>query len=128
MRGPNDILRGATILVAEDDAVLAWDYQAAIEECGAHVVGPFSTGREAIEALHRPIGAALVDHVLSDGPSNTLQAELQAREIPFVVLTGYPRVLVKNEDVSATILNKPIAASDLCRALTDICSMRLEKR
>ena len=51
---------------------------------------------------------ALLDYALADRNSEELQAALETRDIPFVVLTGYPRVLVRRDD-HQVVLSKPIS-------------------
>ena len=72
-----------------------------------------STGNAAIDA-------AVVDYVLADRNSEPLQVVLDQRHIPFVVVTAYPRPLVRT-DVSKHILQKPVSAETLCDELREAC-------
>jgi hypothetical protein len=44
-----------------------------------------------------------------------LQTALERRDIPFVLLTGYPRVLVRRHD-HQNVLSKPVSPDLLCEA------------
>jgi CheY-like chemotaxis protein len=117
-------LSGKNILIVEDEPLLAHDYEECIRGCGASIVGPFSTTRDALGALAvSPIEVdiALVDHALRDGPSVELQQRLRSLGIPFVVLTGYPRVLVRDAENKENLLSKPVTSVELCEALGNIC-------
>jgi hypothetical protein len=57
-----------------------------------------------------PVDVALLDYALADQNSEKLQAALETKHIPFVVLTGYPRVLVRR-DQSQNVLSKPVSPS-----------------
>lgn len=118
-------LFGKNILIVEDEPLLAHDYEESIRGCGASIVGPFSTTRDALDALAGPQGGvdiALVDHALRDGPSVELQQRLRSLNIPFLVLTGYPRVLVRDAENRENLLSKPVTGVELCEALGSICS------
>jgi hypothetical protein len=61
----------------------------------------------------KPIDVAVVDFVLADGNSEPLQLVLKRKHIPFVVVTAYPRPLVRTEP-GQEILQKPVSG-DLLR-------------
>ena len=102
-------LQGCKVMVVEDEPLEALDYCDRLAGAGAEIVGPF---RSASEALHvvdtQPVDVALLDYALADSNSEELQAALDTRDIPFVVLTGYPRVLVRR-DHHQVVLSKPIS-------------------
>lgn len=109
-----DELRGCKVLVVEDEPLEALDYCDRLLEAGANVVGPVGSVSEALEVVAKePVDVALLDYALADRNSEALQAELETRHIPFVVLTGYPRVLVRR-DQRQKVLSKPISP-DLLR-------------
>lgn len=107
-------LQGCKVLVVEDEPLEALDYCDRLSEAGAMVVGPFALVSEAIEAVaSEPVDVALLDYALADQNSQELQIALENRHIPFVVLTGYPRVLVRRSE-QQLVLSKPVSA-DLLR-------------
>jgi AmiR/NasT family two-component response regulator len=110
-------LDGWKVLVVEDEPLEAMDYCDRLSEAGAEVVGPFGSVADAIDcARSAPIDVALLDYALADQNSEKLQSTLEGRHIPFIVLTGYPRVLVRRGD-NQTILSKPISANLLCMTI-----------
>jgi hypothetical protein len=63
---------------------------------------------------------AVVDYVLADGNSEPLQTALTRKHIPFVVVSSYPRPLVRMEP-GQEILQKPVAPNVLCGRVAAAC-------
>ena len=102
-------LQGCKVMVVEDQPLEAIDYCDRLTEAGAEIVGPFGLVSEALAVVGKqPVDVALLDYALADQNSEELQTALETRDIPFVVLTGYPRVLVRR-DVHQVVLSKPIS-------------------
>jgi CheY-like chemotaxis protein len=118
------LLSGKRVLVVEDEPLIAMDYAAQLREAGADVVGNCATVREALDAVEKSgeaaIDAAVVDFVLADRNSEPLQVALKQRHIPFVVVSAYPRPLVRT-DASDRILQKPVSGQALCDELGNAC-------
>ncbi len=114
-------LKGRRVLVVEDEFLVALDYCQNLEEAGAEVLGPFHTVDDALNCVRKSrIDAAVLDYALADRNSDTLQCVLESREIPFVVVTAYPRVLVRRSD-NQQILSKPISPHTLCESVRAVC-------
>jgi CheY-like chemotaxis protein len=110
-------LQGCRIMVVEDQPLEALDYSDRLSGSGAEVVGPFRSVAEAVDCLReQTVDVALLDYALSDSNSAQLQEELDSRDIPFVVLTGYPPVLVRRDDTQL-VLSKPVSAELLLMTL-----------
>jgi CheY-like chemotaxis protein len=107
-------LHGCKVLVVEDEPLEALDYCDSLSEVGAEVLGPFNSVTDALQMLeNQRVDVALVDFALADSNSQELQVALEDRHIPFVVLTGYPRILVRRNQ-HQRVLSKPVSA-DLLR-------------
>jgi CheY-like chemotaxis protein len=118
--GSNRELANITVLVVEDEPLVAVDVVHQLTEAGAKVVGPCSTSGRAIAALSgNDIDVAIVDFVLADANTEGLQAALEDRGIPFIVVTGYPRVLVRRDE-RQTVLSKPVTAEALASAVRSL--------
>lgn len=101
-------LTGTRVLLVEDEPVIALDHAGTLAEAGAEIVGPFPALQEALDELaHTQVDVAVIDYVLREETSVPLQEELERRHVPFVVVTAYPRVLVRRGDVQE-ILAKPV--------------------
>ncbi len=114
-------LAGRRVLVVEDESLVAMDYCNRLSAAGAEIVGPFTSVAQALASLEMGrIDVAVLDHALADRNSETLQGALEARDIPFVIITGYPRVLVRRE-AQQNVLSKPVSADALCTAIRAAC-------
>jgi DNA-binding response OmpR family regulator len=111
--GTNRELANVRVLVVEDEPLIAMSLADQLTEAGAVVVGPCSTiGRAVAELSEKDIDVAIVDYVLADDNSEGLQAALEERSVPFIIVTGYPRVLVRR-DKRQHVLSKPISPETL---------------
>jgi len=111
-------LKGARILVVEDEAFIALDLVMAIEDAGAIPVGPAATIAEALELIsHDPPDGAILDVNLPDGTIGPVLDALAA--IAGVVVqtgAGVPpdiRAAHPNEPV----FSKPTPPDDLLRRI-----------
>ncbi len=87
-------LEGRRVLVVEDEPMVAIDYCDRLAAAGAEIVGPFTSVAQALASLEQGrVDVAVLDYALADRNSEGLQSALDARNIPFVIITGYPRVL-----------------------------------
>jgi two-component SAPR family response regulator len=107
-------LTGVNILVVEDEMLVAVDYCERLAKAGAQIIGPCTSVAAALRSVaQHKIDVAVLDYALSDENSDPLQAALERRNIPYIVISGYPRVLVRRNDCQQ-ILSKPISADRLC--------------
>lgn len=119
MQKPNPTrpLAGRRVMVVEDEPLEAIDCCDELRDAGAEIVGPYTSVAEALRHVDdAQIDVALLDYALADQNSEQLQSALERRKIPFVVLTGYPRVLVRRDE-DQPVLTKPIPTDQLCMAL-----------
>ena len=116
----NRQLANITVLVAEDEPLVAVGVVNHLTEAGATVIGPCSTSDRAMAALsENDIDVAIVDFVLADDNTEALQAALDDKGIPFIVVTGYPRVLVRR-DQRQPVLSKPVSAEALASTVRSL--------
>lgn len=101
-------LRGRRVLVVEDEALIALDVAATLEDAGCIVVGPASTLEKArSEIATSALDAALLDANLAGQPVDELAAALAARGVPFAFLTGYGRAALPVAHRHAPLIRKP---------------------
>jgi DNA-binding NarL/FixJ family response regulator len=116
-------LAGKRILIAEDEPVIAMDHAAVLGQAGAEIVATCATVRAAVDCVRKnAIDVAVVDFVLADGNSEALQTALKRKQIPFVVVSAYPRPLVRTEP-GQEILQKPVSADLLCGTVEAACKL-----
>jgi len=114
-------LAGKRVMIVEDEPLVAIEHAAALVDAGARIVATCTTVTAALRcAQDSPIDVAVVDFVLPDGTSEPLQTLLKRRSIPFVVVSGYPRALVRMEP-GQEILQKPVPRDVLYRGVRAAC-------
>ena len=80
---------GHSVLIVEDEALIAFGLEEALEDEGFSVAGPFATCSEALDSVQNaPPAVAVLDALLRDGPCLELARELRQREIPFLIYSG----------------------------------------
>ena len=83
-------LKGATVLVVEDEPLIAMDIALAFKGSGAHLTTTNSVKDALLLVEHGDLTAAILDHALRDGDSAGLCEHLKARRIPFLMYSGLP--------------------------------------
>jgi DNA-binding response OmpR family regulator len=104
-----------TILVVEDEPVLAVALEVSLQRTGYTVLGPFAHLDAALAALSGPpIDAALLDVHLTRGDLvYALADRLQELGIPFGFMTAYETVQIAARYATHPCLHKPYAEADL---------------
>ena len=115
----NDVLTGALILIAEDQAFIALDLAAAVEDAGGQVAGPVASVKAASALINEhPIKAAILDFNLVDGDAVPIMKLLSELEIPMIIQSGIGLTPeIRQQFPNVTIFNKPSLTSDLIAAL-----------
>ena len=86
----NDNENRATVLVCEDEFVVALDLKLLIEEFGFQVMGPFAKRADALEKLDQNLpDVALLDVRLKDGEVFPLADKLVDLGVPIVFHSGH---------------------------------------
>jgi DNA-binding response OmpR family regulator len=77
-------------LILEDEALIAFNIQDELEEAGYQTVGPFTSCSAALEWLETGTPTlAILDATLNDGPCSSVAAELNRRDVPFIIYSGH---------------------------------------
>jgi CheY-like chemotaxis protein len=115
-------LQGARILIVEDESILAMDLETRLKGEGCEVIGLASREAKALEVLERDRPDAVVLDLNLNGklPSDLVDA-LVARQIPFLIVTGYSKRQFDSPALQgAPRLDKPIKTEELVRSLSDL--------
>jgi CheY-like chemotaxis protein len=123
--GAGSTLQGRRVLVVEDEVLVAMELESVLRKQGCTVLGPAATVERAL-ALIGDEGpeAALLDLNLSGQSALPVAAALDARGIPFVVVSGYGEAQMQAPELSrAPRLVKPVHHSRLLRELTRLLAM-----
>jgi PAS domain S-box-containing protein len=109
-------LAGDSVMVVEDEALVALAVSELLTELGYTVLGPFSRVADAAAAIaQRRIDAAILDINLGGEMVYPLADMLEARGVPFVYVTGYGAESVDPRFENVPVLQKPIERDVLKR-------------
>ncbi|MDF8334849.1 response regulator [Novosphingobium cyanobacteriorum] len=111
------MIAGKTILVVEDEFIVAAMLCDVIEDEGAQVLGPAGSLAEALElAAVEGIDAAVLDWNLGGEPGEPVARALANRGVPFIIATGYGSV--EGDFAGVPVLSKPYAPGRLLETLS----------
>ena len=118
-------IKGATVLVAEDNMLVALNIALALED---RVLGPCARVSEALQMIEgADIVGAILDVDLIDGPVTPLAQALIAKGLPIVFCTGVGlpaelKALIPN----AEVFLKPTEPERLIDKLNQMISSRMQ--
>lgn len=102
------VIKGARILILEDDPLLAMDMEDFMLSLGVDVIGPVSSVDQALQAVERGIDGAVLDLNLRGTYSYPVIERLKLLGIPFVVCSGYAELPETRERLEGVaLLPKP---------------------
>jgi DNA-binding NtrC family response regulator len=118
LKPPEKLLDGHTVLIVEDEFLIALDAQRILEEAGAEAVLLANSVREVHKLLADgpKIDAAVLDLRLGDEDAAPLIDEFLARGIPLVVTTGLDAASAKG----IPILAKPYRDAEFIDAILEL--------
>jgi len=83
------MLNGLSVLIVENEPLIALDLSDAVVDLQGIVIGPVPTVAEALAILAgQPVGAAILDARLDDRDVTPLAIRLVEQAVPFVIHTG----------------------------------------
>jgi CheY-like chemotaxis protein len=104
-------MNGKTILLVEDEFLVALDMQTILADAGFHVLGPAGNVDEAIGLIGRRLpDAALLDNNLHGQSVAPVAATLTERGVPFAFVTGNDRDSLPSAFIAAPVVRKPFDA------------------
>jgi len=81
-----------TILIVEDEFLIAMDLQLTLEEHGWRVMGPAATVKDALDLLKTELpSVALLDVSLRNEFVTAVAEELKSRGVPFALASAYEK-------------------------------------
>lgn len=109
-----------SVLVLEDEAIVAMDIAAELEEAGWRVIGPAGTIAEADRLIEAELpDVAVLDVNLAGSRSFDLAARLRDRGCPVMFLTGYAEGAIPAHLSDIPVFSKPVDAVLLKRQLAE---------
>lgn len=111
-----------SVLIVEDQFMLALEMKTAFEAKGWTVIGPCPTVKEAMHYIDTTyFNVACLDYRLENETSEDIALALHEQEIPFVFITGDNLALQKSAfRHSNKILYKPLIMDDLVQATENV--------
>ena len=111
-----------TVLVIEDESVIAIDIAGIVRELGHTVIGIASSEREAVAmARAKQPGLVLADINLGAGGSgiDAVGKILQSMTVPVIFITAFPeRLLTGDRPEPAFLISKPYSEEQVCSAVS----------
>jgi len=119
-------LKGARVLIAEDNVIVALDVAYSLEDAGAIVVGPVSRVHDAIRLMEaEALDGAILDVHLQDGAATEVANMLMRRHIPVIFCTGGGLPPCLEGRVPADVVcTKPIRSDELAARLAALIEAR----
>jgi len=111
-----------SVMIIEDEPIIALDIEALVEDLGHAVTGVARTHREAIALMReRPPGLVLADIQLADGSSglDAVNEMLKEINVPVIFITAYPeRLLTGDKPEPAFLITKPFQPDTVKAAIS----------
>jgi DNA-binding response OmpR family regulator len=85
-------LAGRSILIVEDEPMIALDIAHSLESAGARVLISRELADALVKAEDPDLSAAVLDHGLPEGDTSEVCEVLKRRNIPFVLYSGYTKI------------------------------------
>jgi CheY-like chemotaxis protein len=119
-------LQGLSILVVEDEYLIADDVRDALVDAGAIVLGPLPTVEAAKKLIDSAttIDGALLDINLNGVMVFDVADTLVERGVPFVFATGYDRAAIPGRFADVPRLEKPIRVAQVATVLGMLAERR----
>jgi DNA-binding response OmpR family regulator len=112
------ILDGRSILIVEDEPLIAMDIVQAFEATGAKLTTT-NTLQHALSLVeHDGLAGVILDHALGDGDSSLLCARLRERGVPYIIYSGLPTI--EGACAGALHVAKPAAPGQLVAAMESL--------
>ncbi|QTC89670.1 response regulator [Brevundimonas goettingensis] len=115
-------LEGRTILVVEDESLVAMLLETILEDMGCATLGPVSTIDEALSVVSdgAPFDGALLDVNVAGKEVFPVAAALKERGVPFVFSTGYGEGGLPEEWRGHPTIQKPFTEDAVQQALMKV--------
>lgn len=112
----------ASVLIVEDNVVVAVMLEAMIRKIGYDVIGPCISEADAMTAIadDAPIYAVLDINLGGDETSFALADVLLQQGVKIAFSSAYAKGIVPEHLTSASFLPKPVSEADLRSFLTDV--------
>ena len=112
----------ATVLIVEDEWLIAEDFAFVLRNAGHEVVGPCNSVKAALSTLETTaVDAAFLDVELRDERSFPVAERLMQQDIPFTFLSGHGSRELPPAMNGVRLLPKPVDHPALLVAVKKMC-------
>jgi light-regulated signal transduction histidine kinase (bacteriophytochrome) len=120
----SDSLEGLSILVVEDQSLIAMDIEETLRRSGAHEVFLAASVENAVEQLSEfTPDVAVLDFSLSEGTSESVADVLTSKGVPFLFATGYgDRAIIPERFEQVAVIRKPVSSASLATQVLAVCN------
>ncbi|WP_017930482.1 response regulator [Robiginitomaculum antarcticum] len=117
--------KNRTVLLVEDEAIIAIEAEMSLRDMGWTVMGPFATVERASKALEdtRP-DIAVLDFNLRSGTSEALAVTLLEQSMPVIFLSGDTRSTTIESLKTCHVVEKPASMDDLNALLCELLDIK----
>ncbi|GEO97978.1 response regulator [Methylobacterium haplocladii] len=121
---PNeDVLKGARVLVVEDEAAISMLLEDMLDDFGCEIVGPAARLSTALEmAQKETFVVAILDVNVAGEPIYPVAEAIVQRGLPLVFSTGYGGAGIREPFRDRPVVQKPFSQADLKRTLISAIS------
>lgn len=120
MTGPAQPLEGRTILVLEDELIIAFAVEDMLEGMGAEVVLASTIGEAEARLADTELALAVLDVNVHGVKSYDFAERLAASGVPLIFATGYGNAEHPQHFAAATTITKPYSRQQLADAIAAI--------
>lgn len=115
-------LNGVSVLIVEDEYLIAEHLAKGLAKLGATIVGPVSSVAEALLliAVTSEIDVAVLDVNLRGEMGFSVADALEARRVPFAFATGYSELVPAGRYPGAPLLPKPAHTDRIARTIAPL--------
>lgn len=112
-------LTGRSVLIVEDEYVIAQDFMEQFASRGAEIIGPAPTVERALHLIEgsKCLDAAVLDINLRGQKSFPIADLLRERGIPFVFATGYDTSTIPERYRAVPLYEKPLSTAKIADVL-----------
>ena len=113
-----DVLKGARVLVVEDEAAISMLLEDMLFDFGCEIVGPAARLTTALEmAQNESYAVAILDVNVAGEPIYPVAEAVVQRNLPLVFSTGYGGAGIREPFRDRPVVQKPFSQNDLKRSL-----------
>lgn len=122
-------LKGARVLVLEDNGILAEELRELLQQFECNVIGPVKTAAAAEEVLREQVIEAAVLDINLNGERTFAPADaMRDAGIPFLFISGYSRSSVPERFKDVPFLEKPVVHAELASAVSEAVATSIARR